>query len=150
MLRAFIFAIAVALERRKIARPSRKARVRHVDLRTGAPPSLRQTIILLAARDVISWIMTIALPAPPPPDPELTRARRLAYEQHSGDPAALDAAMTDIYRERHVQPTWTVFMPILIRGIAISLLNSRPLPFLAQPRTVPDLLAGTRLQRRRR
>lgn len=152
-LRAFVFAIAVGLERRRIARPSRRARARHVDLRTGAPPTLWQTIVLLAARDAISWLVTVALPGPPPrppPDPELTRAMRLAYEQHAGDPAALDAAMTDIYRERHVRPARTVLVPVLIRGIAIGMLNRRPLPFLAQPRTVPDLLAGTRLQRRRR
>jgi hypothetical protein len=46
LLRVCVFAIAVAQERRSVAKGS-SGRVRRVDARTGAVPSLRQTVVVL-------------------------------------------------------------------------------------------------------
>jgi len=62
-LRAGTFAIEVALERRRIARGSPR-QPRRVDARTGADPSLRQTIVLLGARRAIPWLIGTAIPGP--------------------------------------------------------------------------------------
>ncbi len=51
LLRVCVFAIVVAQERRSIAKGSDRG-VRRVDVRTGAAPSLRQTIVVLGMRDV--------------------------------------------------------------------------------------------------
>ncbi len=49
LMRVCVFAIAVVLERRSIARGSHRG-VRRVDARTGADLSLRQTVVVLGAR----------------------------------------------------------------------------------------------------
>jgi hypothetical protein len=56
-----VFALSVALERRRIAHGSPQ-RVKQVDACTGADPSLRQTIILLGAPRAIQKLIEIAIP----------------------------------------------------------------------------------------
>ncbi len=63
LLRAGVFAAAVALERRRIARGSPR-RVRRVDARTGAEPNLRQTIIVLGAQRATPWLLGKLIPGP--------------------------------------------------------------------------------------
>ncbi len=89
LLRVCLFAIVVAQERRSIAKDSHRG-VRRVDVRTGAAPSLRQTIVVLGARDAIRWLVR-AIPgpgaAPQRPDPELQHelaTRASAIPQRSG------------------------------------------------------------------
>jgi hypothetical protein len=148
LLRVCVFAIAVAQERRNIAKGSRQG-VRRVDARTGAAPSVRQTIVVLGLRDVIRWLVR-AIPGPGATprqsDPELQREFERARAEHADDPDALQDAIMRIYRERRVTTTITC-LPILIRTVVAIAANRAPIPFLAEQRTIADVLAGTKLVR---
>jgi hypothetical protein len=148
LLRVCVFAIAVAQERRSVAKGSSK-RVRRVDARTGAAPSLRQTIIVLGVRDAIRWLGRAILgPSVPPQrlDPGLQRDLDRVRAQHADDPAALQDAVMRVYRERQVTPVNTC-LPILVRVTAVAAASHAPIPFLAERRTIADVLAGTKLVR---
>ena len=148
LLRVCVFAIAVAQERRNSAKGSRRG-VRRVDARTGATPSLRQTIIVLGTRDAIRWLGR-AIPgpgaAPPRSDPELQRELERVRAEHADDPDALREAIMRIYRERQVTPASSC-LPLLVRGAVVVAANRAPIPFLAERRTIADVLAGTKLVR---
>jgi hypothetical protein len=145
LLRVCLFAVAVALERRSAAKGSSK-RVRRVDARTGTAPSLRQTIVVLGVRDAIRWLGR-AIPGPGAtpkrPDPELQRELERVRAQHADDPAALRSAVVRVYRDRKVTPANT-FLPGLLRGAVVAAANRAPIPFLAERRTIADVLAGTK------
>lgn len=149
LLRAGVFAIAVAMERRRIASGSHK-RVRRVDARTGAAPGLRQTIIMLGVQDTIRWLLGRAIPrpgtAPSRLEPELELEIERVRVQHANDPGAPQDAIMRIYRERQVRPV-NACLPALIRGVAVVVINRCPVPFLAERRTLADVLAGTKLVR---
>lgn len=148
LLRVCVFAIAVAQERRSGAKGSRRG-ARRVDARTGAAPSLRQTIVVLGARDAIRWLIR-AIPgagaAPQRPDPGLQRELERVRAEHADDPAALQDAIMRVFRERQVTPASTC-LPALVRGAAVVAANRAPIPFLAERRTIADVLAGTKLVR---
>jgi hypothetical protein len=148
LMRICVFAIAVVLERRSVARGTR-ARVRHVDARTGAAPSLRQTIVLLGSRDAIRWLFDRAIPgsgaalrrAQPEWQRELVRVRA---QYPDGSSAQQDAVMR-LY-ETGQAPTYS-WRPGLIRVAVVTVVNRCPVPFRAERRTLPDLLAGTKSMR---
>jgi hypothetical protein len=148
LLRVCVFAIAVAQERRRDAKGS-SGRVRRVDARTGAAPSLRQTIVVLGVRELIQWLGR-AIPrqgAPPQGlDPELQRELQRVRVQHADDPEGLQDAVMRVYRERHVTSVNTC-LPILVRSVLVTAANRAPIPFLAERRTIADVLAGTKLVR---
>jgi hypothetical protein len=148
LLRVCVFAIAVALERRSVAKGSSR-RVRRVDARTGEAPSLRQTIVVLGVRDLIQWLGR-AIPGqgatPQRLDPELQRELQRVRVQHADDSAALQDAVMRVYRERHVTPVNSC-LPILVRSVLVTAANRAPIPFLAERRTIADVLAGTKLVR---
>jgi hypothetical protein len=148
LLRVCVFAIVVAQERRSIAKASHRG-VRRVDARTGAAPSLRQTIVVLGTRDAIRWLIR-AIPgpgnAPPRLDPELQHELQRVRAQHADDPAALQEAIMRVYRERHVGPVNSC-LPGLVRGVVVVAANRAPIPFLVERRTIADVLAGTKLVR---
>lgn len=148
MLRVCVFAIAVAQERRSSAKGS-SGRVRRVDARTGAVPSLRQTVVVLGARDAIRWLVR-AIPgpgaAPRRVDPEFQRALERVRVEHADDPAARQEAIMRVYRERHVTPA-NACLPGLVRGVVVVAANRAPIPFVAERRTIADVLAGTKLVR---
>jgi hypothetical protein len=60
--RVCVFAIDVAQERRSSAKGSHRG-VRRVDARTGAAPSLRQTVAVFGVRDAIRWLVR-TIPGP--------------------------------------------------------------------------------------
>lgn len=148
LLRVCVFAIAVALERRRIARGSPR-RVRRVDARTGADPSLRQTIIVLVAQRAGQWLLGRAIPGPgaalqrmkPKLEHEIERVRL----EHA-DPGAQQDAIMRVYQQRQAGSV-NMFLPALIRSAAVAAINRCPVPFLPQRRTLADLLAGTKLVR---
>jgi hypothetical protein len=148
LLRVCVFAIAVAQERRSIAKGSHQG-VRRVDVRTGTAPSLRQTIVVLGARDAIRWLVR-AIPgpgaAPPRLDPELQGEIERVRAEHADDPAVLQDAVMRVYRERYVAPV-NACLPGLVRGVVVVAANRAPIPFLAERRTIADLIAGTKLVR---
>jgi hypothetical protein len=148
LLRACVFAIAVAQERRSIAKGSHQG-VRRVDARTGAAPSLRQTIVVLGMRDVIRWLVR-AIPGPGATpqrsDPGLQRELVRVRAEHADDPDALHEAVVRVYRERHVTPASTC-LPVLVRGVVVVAANRAPVPFLVERRTIADVFAGTKLVR---
>lgn len=148
MLRVCVFAIVVAQERRSIAKGSHQS-VRRVDARTGAVPSLRQTIVVLGTRDAIRWLIR-AIPgpgtAPQRLDPEFRRELERVRAEHTDDPDALQDAVMRVYRERHVTPANSC-LPSLVRGLVVVAANRAPIPFLAERRTIADLIAGTKLVR---
>jgi hypothetical protein len=144
------FAFSVATERRRIAKGSTRG-TRRVDARTGAPPNLRQTVIVLGAREAIRRLASAILgPAPVSQlhDPEISRELHQAHQLYADDRAALERALGRIYEERQIRP-WRSCLPALMRGGVVIAINRLPLPFLSEPRTLADLLAGTKLVRRR-
>lgn len=152
LLRVGAFAFAVALERRRVAKGSRE-RVRRVDARTGAPPSLRQTIVVLGARDAIRWLFDRVIPRPGAArrraEAERVREIEHARAQHADDPSAQqEAIMEVIRREPRVGPA-SFALPAIIRSVALMAVNRCPVPLLAERRTLADLLAGTKLVRSR-
>lgn len=148
LLRVCVFAIVVAQERRSIAKGSDRG-VQRVDARTGAAPSLRQTIVVLGMRDVIRWLVR-AIPGPGArpqrPDPGLQRELARVRAEHTDDPDALHEAVVSVYRKRHVT-TASTGLPVLVRGVVVVASNRAPIPFLAERRTIPDVFAGTKLVR---
>jgi len=148
LLRVCVFAIAVAQEQRSIAKGSRQG-VRRVDARTGAAPSLRQTVVVLGVRDAIRWLVR-AIPgpgaAPQRLDPELQGELERVRAEHADDPDALRDAIMRIYRERQVTPASSC-LPVLVRGVVVVAANRAPIPFLTERRTIADVLAGTKLVR---
>jgi len=146
LLRVCVFAIAVAQERRSNTKGS-SGRVRRVDARTGAAPSLRQTVVVLGARDAIRWLVR-AIPgpgvAPLRVDPEFQREIERVRMEHGDDPAARQEAIVRVYRERRVAPV-NACLPGLVRGVVMVAANRAPIPFLAERRTIADMLAGTKL-----
>ena len=141
LLRAGVFAAAVALERRRIARGSPR-RVRRVDARTGAEPSLRQTIIVLGAQRATPWLLGKVIPGPDAElqgiKPEIERVRL----EHADDPSARQEAIMRVYQGR--QGVQVGCLPVLIRAGAAVVLDRCPVPFLAERRTLVDVLAGTK------
>ncbi len=102
-MQAGTFAIAVALERRRIARGTPR-RARHVDARTGADPSLRQTAVLLGAERAIPWLIGTAIPGPSADQRqqqlEFEREVQRAHAEHASDPEARQEAIMRIYQTR--------------------------------------------------
>lgn len=145
LMRICVFAMAVALERRSVARGSR-ARDRHVDARTGAAPSLRQTIVLLGAREAIRWLFAKVMPGPGAAlrrvQPEWQRELARVRAQHADGSSAQREAIMRLYETRQA-PTHSC-LPGLIRVAVVTAVNRCPIPFLAERRTLPDLLAGTK------
>jgi hypothetical protein len=98
LLRVCVFAIVVAQERRSIAKDSDRG-VRRVDARTGAAPSLRQTIVVLGARDVIRWLVRV-IPGPGArprrSDAGLQRELVRVRAEHADDPDARLRIMSPI------------------------------------------------------
>jgi hypothetical protein len=148
LLRICVFAISVALERRSIARGSHKG-VQRVDARTGAAPSLRQTIIVLGARDATRWLLDRAIPRPGVA-PALIR-REMAQEiervrlEHPNDQRARQEAIMRVSQRR--QGVQVGCLPLLIRAGAAIAVDRCPVPFLEERRALVDLLAGTKLVR---
>lgn len=150
-MRAGGFALAVALERRRVARGSGRRR-RRVDARTGADPSLRQTIVLLAAPRAIQKLIGTATRGS---DAKLQARQREFHRElgrlraeHRDNPEALQEAVIR-FRQTH-GPVGASCLPVLIRAVLGIAINSCPVPFLSQRRTLPDLLAGTRMVREER
>lgn len=139
------FAFGVAVHRRSLAR-GRGASSRRVDARSGEPPSLRQTIVLLGAQQGLRWAARQMLPTSVKQvdREELTREIRRAQTQYADDPDAQNAAIAQLYSERHVPVTVTL-IPTISRSLFVAAMVRVPIPFLAQRRTLPDLLAGTRM-----
>lgn len=152
LMRAGGFAFAVAMERRSIARGS--DRMRHVDLRTGAAPTLRQTVLLLGAREAIKEGFNCLVPMP-----GMAKQKRYASElrdmlqrarrEHPDDPHARNDAVDRIFRERAAAGggrapgvSFVALMSRVVLGVAIQRL---PIPFLRERRTLADLVAGTKL-----
>lgn len=48
------------------------------------------------------------------------------------------------YRDRNVTPV-NACLPGLVRGVVLVAANRGPIPFLAERRTIADVLAGTKL-----
>lgn len=148
LLRVCVFVIVVAQERRSVAKGSDRG-VRRVDVRTGAAPSLRQTIVVLGMRDVIRWLVRV-IPGPGArpqrSDPGLQRELVRVRAEHADDPGALREAVVRVYRERRVTPASTG-LSALVRGVVVVAANRAPIPFLAERRTIPDVFAGTKLVR---
>jgi hypothetical protein len=123
--------------------------VRRVDVRTGADPSLRQTIVLLGVRPAIRWLIRVATPDPNAKlrrrQEELRRELERVSAEHSGDPCARQEAIMRVYRERG--PMRVSCLPTLARAAPALLVERCPVPFLSQRRTLADLLAGTRIMR---
>ncbi|HUN78454.1 MAG TPA: hypothetical protein VMU32_06005 [Solirubrobacteraceae bacterium] len=151
-MRAGGFALAVALERRRIARGPDRRRVRRVDARTDADPSLRQTIVLLAAPRAIHKLIQITTRGPDAKRQarqlELHRELRRLRAEHHDSPEALQEALAHLQQTHG--PVGVSCLPALIRAALAVTVNNCPLPFLSQRRTLPDLLAGTRIVRHRR
>jgi hypothetical protein len=149
VLRILVFAFAVSMERRRIASESPE-KVRRVDARTGAAPSLRQTIVVLGTRETLRLLLDRLLPRPgaaqrrarPELKGEIERVRAL----HADDPSAQQEAIRELFRQRQVVKVSVVAM--LARTVAQVAADRCPLPFLAERRTLADLLAGTKLVRR--
>jgi hypothetical protein len=144
LLRAGVFAVAVALERRRIARGSPR-RVRRVDARTGADPSLRQTIIVLGTQRAVPWLLARATPGPGAElqriKPEIERMRL----EYPDDPSARQEALTRVSQRRQGAQVGCLLMVVRI-GATLTI-NRCPLPFLPERQTLADLLAGTKLVR---
>ena len=147
-LRVGTFAIEVALERRHIARGSSR-QVRHVDARTGADPSLRQTIVLLGARHAIPWLIGTAIPGQSvrqrEQQLEFQREVQRAHAEHAGDPEARQEAISRIYQTR--EPVHRGCLTVLLRALVPVAVNRCAVPFISQRWTLADLLAGTRMVR---
>lgn len=151
-MRVLAFAIGVALERRDVARSS-PGRVRRVDARTGAAPSLRQTVVLLGARRAVQWLLGTALPWPGTAQrahaqrahAELTREFERVRAEHPDDPRARQEALMHLHQTRG--PVQVSCLPALARGAAVATVNRCPVPFLSERRTLADLLAGTKMVR---
>jgi hypothetical protein len=140
------FACSVATERRRIAKRSTRG-ARRVDVKTGAPPTLRQTVIVLGTQEAIRRLVSAILgPAPTSQlhDPEINREFRQAHKLHAGDRAALEGELERIYEQRQIRP-WRSCLPVVARGGVVNTIIRFPLPFLSEPRTLADLLAGTKL-----
>jgi hypothetical protein len=136
------------MERRRIAKGADRG-ARRVDIETGAPPSLRQTIVLLGTRVAVQRALrTIPMPAAGSRlhDPEVSREIHEAHRLHADDQAGLQSALARIYAQRQIRP-WSSCLPVLVRGGATVAVNRLPLPFLSERRTLADLLAGTKLAR---
>jgi hypothetical protein len=154
LLRVCAFAVAVGIERRSIAHGSR-GRLKRVDARTGAAPSLRQTIVVLGAREALRWFFDRAIPRPggaqrraaQERQRELHRELPRVRAQHAGDPQAQQEAIVEVYRERYAGPVNSSWLPLsmLVRTAARIAVNRCPVPFLDERRTLADLLAGTKL-----
>jgi hypothetical protein len=146
LLRICAFAIAVALERRRTTRESRKG-VRRVDARTGAAPSLRQTIVLLGARDAVRWLLGRVIPgsgeAPELVKREMEHELKRARVEHSDDPSARQEATMRVLQKR--QGVQVGCLPVLLRAGAAVVVDRCRIPFLSERRTLVDLLAGTKL-----
>ena len=145
------FALAVALERRRIARGSGRRRWR-VDARTGANPSLRQTIVLLAAPRAIQKLIGTATRGS---DTKLQARQREFHRElgrlraeHRDNPEALQEAVMRFQRTHG--PVGVSCLPALIRAVLGIAINNCPVPFLSQRRTLTDLLAGTMMVRDKR
>jgi hypothetical protein len=149
-MRAGGFALAVALERRRIARGSNRRR-RRVDARSGADPSLRQTIVLLAVPRAIQKLIGTATRGPDAKlqarQREFHRELRRLRAEHRDDPEALQDAVMRFQRTHG--PVGMSCLPVLIRAVLGVAVNNCPVPLLSQRRTLPDLLAGTRMVRDR-
>lgn len=146
-MRVLALAIGVALERRDVARGS-PGRVRRVDARTGAAPSLRQTVVLLGARRAVQWLLDTALPWPGTAQrahAELTREFERVGADHPDDPRARQEALMHLHQTRG--PVQVSCLPALARGAAVATVNRCPVPFLSERRTLADLLAGTKMVR---
>jgi hypothetical protein len=146
LLRVCVFAIGVAQERRSAAKGSRRG-ARRVDARTGAAPSVSQTIVVLGVRDAVRWLVR-AIPgpgaAPPRPDPGLQRELERVRAEHADDPEARREATMRVFQERKVTPARRC-LPALVRGAVTVAANRAPIPFLAERRTIADVLAGTKV-----
>lgn len=142
------FALSVAMERRRIAKGAVKGTYR-VDAKTGAPPSLHQTIILLGTRLAVERGAR-AIPSPAAAsrlhDPEVSREVHEAHKLYADDQAGMQSELERIYETRQIRP-WTACLPVLVRGLAVVAVNRCSLPFLTERRTLADLLAGTKLAR---
>jgi hypothetical protein len=146
-MRVLAFAVGVALERRDIARGS-PGGVRRVDARTGAAPSLRQTVVLLGARRAIQWLVGSGLPWPGTSQhaqEECTRELKRMRAEHPDDPRARQEALMHLHQARG--PVQTSCLRALARGVAVAAANRCPVPFLSERRTLADLLAGTKMVR---
>ncbi len=147
--RAATFASAVAIERWTIAR-GRRQRVQRVDARTGAPPSLRQTIVVLGAQNATRWLLDRALPKPgremAHAAEEQGRELKRVSALYADDEDARQEAIVRVYAQYKVQPAGAC-LPVLIRGVAGTLVNRCPIPFLSGRRTLADVLAGTKTVR---
>jgi hypothetical protein len=145
-VRAGAFALTVALERRRIARGSPR-RIRRVDARTGADPSLRQTITLLGTQPAIQRLIGAAIPGPDAKlrnrQQELQRELERMNAEHADDPHARQEARMRLYRESG--STQVSCLPVLTRTALVIAVEHCPVPFLSQRRTLADLLAGTRI-----
>lgn len=137
-------ALAVALERRRIAKGSRKG-VKRVDVETSQDPSLRQTIVVICVQRSARWLIARALPGPKVPSgDELQQKIRQAREQHGGDEAAMREAATRAVEEQRVGGlAW--LLPFVLRAVAIAFVARRPIPFRHERQTLADMLAGTKI-----
>jgi hypothetical protein len=88
------------------------------------------------------------VPASQLQNPDTRRELHQAHELHPDDHAALERELGRIYAERQIRPG-RACLPGLVRGGVAIAINRLPLPFLSEPRTLADLLAGTKLVRRR-
>lgn len=148
-MRVGTFVVAVVLERRSIKHGSQR-RTRRIDARTGADPSLRQTIVLLGVQQAIRWL------ARAPSFRSDTRRQRQALEfkraverievECAGDPRARREAITRLAQEW--RPARGVWLTVLARTAIVTVVNRGSLPFMSEPRTFADLLAGTKLASR--
>jgi hypothetical protein len=142
------FAIEVALERRRITRGSPR-RARRVDARTGADPSLRQTIVLLGAPRATQQLIRVLTPGSnaklQAQHHELQDELRRLQAEHADDPQARQEAIMRFQRTR--DPVRVSCLPVLTRLVLGIAVNRCPVPFISARRTLPDLLAGTRVVR---
>ncbi len=118
-------------------------------MRTGADPSLRQTIILLGVRPATRWLIRVATPDPNAKlrrrQEEFQRELEQVSAEHADDPCARQEAIMRFRRER--EPMQVSCLPVLARAAPALLIERCPVPFLSQCRTLADLLAGTRIVR---
>ncbi len=152
LMRAGGFAFAVAMERRSIARGS--DRIRHVDLSTGTAPTLRQTILLIGAREAIKESFNRLAPMPGMAKQkrhasELQDILQRARREHPDDPQARNEAIDRVFRERAAagggRAPGVSLVPLVSRVVLGVAIQRLPIPFLRERRTLADLVAGTKL-----